>query len=211
MKLTLKENSEKVLVFHKILYCLFSIWYLEHDFERNFTLSARLQRLCGLRIFRTGIYQLVAGELINVHSRTFNNVINCLLDLKPLYITMPNTQERRSTKKAAFYRLGGFPNIIESIDCSYFRILCADMYDRLLVSDSGYALSPSLMTTVLQSRTQTRRRYNRAHTLFHNIMKRSFRVLKKILQVLKKCSIIVALHFMPAIQLWCLCWWYFPS
>lgn len=228
--------------------------YLEHDTDRNFALSPRLQLLCGLRIFRTGSYQLIAGDLINVHrttaGRALNNVINGLLALKPLYITMPNTQEQCSEKKRAFYRLGGFPNAIGAIDCSHIKILCppgdnnelfrnrkgffsinaqficdADMkimnvvsrwpgsthdariwdnsvvaarfeagiYDGLLVGDSGYALSPCLMTPVLLPTTQGERRYNRAHILTRNIVERTFGVLKKRFQILEK-----GMRFNPA-------------
>ncbi|XP_046662743.1 uncharacterized protein LOC124355625 [Homalodisca vitripennis] len=80
--------------------------YLEHDTDRNFALSPQLQLLCSLRIFRTGSYQLVAGDLINVHrttaGRALNNVINGLLTLKPLYITMPSTQEQCGEKSEPF-------------------------------------------------------------------------------------------------------------
>ncbi|KAK5642226.1 hypothetical protein RI129_000731 [Pyrocoelia pectoralis] len=221
--------------------------YLEHATDRNFALSPRLQLLCSLRIFRTGIYQLVAGDLINVHrttaGRAFDAVINGLLALAPLYIAMPNTRQQCNAKKRAFYRLGGFPNVIGAIDGSHFRILCppgnhnelfrnrkgffsinaqiicdADMiitnvvsrwpgsthdariwdnstvaarfeageYGGLLVGDSGYALSPSLMTPLLQPRTQGERRYNRAHILTRNIVERTFGVLKKRFQILQK-------------------------
>lgn len=221
--------------------------YLEHDTDRNFALSPRLQLLCGLRIFRTGTYQLVAADLVNIHrttaGRAFNNVINALLSLKPLYINMPITEEQCIAKKRSFYRLGGFPNAIGAIDCSHIRILCppgnnnelfrnrkgffsinvqvicdADMkimnvvsrwpgsthdariwdnstvaarfeageYDGLLVGDSGYALSPNLMTPVLQPTTQGERRYNRAHILTRNIVERTFGILKKRFQILEK-------------------------
>lgn len=238
-----------------VLYLLDMIGpYLEHDTDRNFALSPRLQLLCGLRIFRTGTYQIVAGDLINIHrttaGRAFNNVITGLLALKPLYIDMPNTLEQCSAKKRAFYRLGGFPNAIGAIDCTHIRILCppgvnnelfrnrkgffslncqvicdadmkimnvvsrwpgsthdariwdnstvaarfeAGMYDGLLVGDSGYALSPSLMTPVLNPGTQGERRYNRAHILTRNIVERTFGVLKKRFQILEK-----GMRFHPA-------------
>lgn len=102
--------------------------YLEYDTERNNALSPRLQVLCALRIFRTGSFQIVAGDLINVHrttaGRAFSNVVKALIALKPMYTSMPNTLEQCIAKKRSFYRFGGFPNVIGAIDCSQIRIMC---------------------------------------------------------------------------------------
>lgn len=37
---------------------------------------------------------------------------------------MPTTLEQCMANKRAFYRLGGFPNLIGAIDCSHIRVLC---------------------------------------------------------------------------------------
>lgn len=101
---------------------------LHHSSDRNRALSPRLQLLCALRIFRTGTYQIVAGDLINIHrttaGRAFHSVINSLIALKPLYVSMPQSQENISRNKREFYRIGGFPNVIGAIDCVHIPILC---------------------------------------------------------------------------------------
>ncbi|KAJ8912433.1 hypothetical protein NQ315_006099 [Exocentrus adspersus] len=102
--------------------------YLEHNTNKNFALSPKLQLLCGLRIFRTGTYQIVAGDLMNIHrttaGRAFHSVVNSLLAIKPLYVSMPSNHEQCLQNKINFHRFGAFPNIIGAIDCVHIPILC---------------------------------------------------------------------------------------
>lgn len=101
--------------------------YLRHDTDFNHALSPEMQVLCGLRIFRSGCTRLVGSDLVNVHrttaGRAFHRLVNCLADIKDMFIKMP-TRDECPQKKNAFYQLGGFPNVIGAIDCTHVPILC---------------------------------------------------------------------------------------
>lgn len=79
----------------------------------NFNTGVIGEILIGLRFYATGSFQIVIGDLINVHKstvcRTIKKISHLVAALRPTFIRMPCNNEEILSIKNGFIKLKSFP------------------------------------------------------------------------------------------------------
>lgn len=100
---------------------------IEPRTRRNRAIDARLQILLALRFYATGGFQLTIGDHVNITKPTVCRVVKRvsieIAKLKPLYISMPTTRQKRLEVAAGFHDIAGLPRVLGTIDCTHVRII----------------------------------------------------------------------------------------
>lgn len=86
------------------------------------------QLLMALRFYATGSFQLVIGDVFNVHKSTICRVVRrvtaAIARLRPNYVRFPGTPEERRQVMKQFYMVSGMPGVIGAIDCTHVPMQC---------------------------------------------------------------------------------------
>lgn len=99
---------------------------LEHVTHRNMAISAMMQVLITLRFFATGAFQMVIGDLFNVHKsticRVLKRVTHHIAVLRPDFVHMPRTGQEMRQTKAKFFNICAFPGVLGCVDGTHVPI-----------------------------------------------------------------------------------------
>lgn len=99
---------------------------LEHVTQRNMAISALIQILITLRFYATGAFQLVIGDLFNVHKSTVCRIVKKVTHhiavLRPDFIQMPTTEEEIRQTKVKFFNVCQFPGVLGCVDGTHIPI-----------------------------------------------------------------------------------------
>lgn len=83
--------------------------------------------LAVLRLFACGNFEQTAADYIGISqstvSRILPSVCKAILKHLPRFIWMPQTEEERLSKAAAFAEIADFPRCIGAIDCTHVKIV----------------------------------------------------------------------------------------
>ncbi|XP_053390981.1 putative nuclease HARBI1 [Mercenaria mercenaria] len=100
---------------------------LQHGTNRNFSLTARQQIPIALRLFASGFFLQLIGDIFGVDiatvSRTITRVTDVLFSLKDEYIRFSTTDDERRTVQQGFYKIRHFPGVFGCIDGTHVRII----------------------------------------------------------------------------------------
>lgn len=84
------------------------------------------QLLITLRFYATGTFQIVIGDLFNVHNSTVCKIIHkitaAIAKLCPKYVKFPMPGEERRKQMTEVYQLSGLPGVIGAIDCTHVPV-----------------------------------------------------------------------------------------
>lgn len=93
---------------------------------RNHAVSPLLQLLITLRFYATGGMLSSVGDFGGVSKTTASKIVkrvtNAIAQLRPQYVTFPNTEQAYRNLKTGFYGIARFPKVIGAIDCTHIRI-----------------------------------------------------------------------------------------
>ncbi|KAK4886235.1 hypothetical protein RN001_002506 [Aquatica leii] len=77
-------------------------------------------------IFLIGAFQILVGDDYGIHKSTVSRVIEkvseCLAELRPNFVKMPESNAEKVKVKQGFYAIGNFPNVIGCVDGSHIPI-----------------------------------------------------------------------------------------
>ena len=92
---------------------------------RGNPIHADVQLLLTLRFYATGTFQLACGDLCEFSqpsaSRIIKRISEAIARLKNEYIRFPPGHLLSQTK-VDFWRIGGFPGVVGTIDCTHIKI-----------------------------------------------------------------------------------------
>lgn len=93
---------------------------------RNRSICALEQVLLTISYFASGAFQITVADHIRIHKSTACRIIKkvsaAIAELRPHFISMPNTHQDRNRIKSEFFNISSFPNVIGCIDCTHIKI-----------------------------------------------------------------------------------------
>lgn len=99
---------------------------LEYQTDKNDSISPMNQLLITLRFYATGTFQLVIGDLFDIHKSTVcrivHKVTSAIAKLCPKYVKFPMSAEERRNEMNQVYLISGLPGVIGAIDCTHVPI-----------------------------------------------------------------------------------------
>ncbi|XP_050734738.1 putative nuclease HARBI1 [Eriocheir sinensis] len=117
---------------------------LKSDTNRSNPLTPELKVLITLRYLATGKMQQCSSDDLGPSqssiSRAISKTIDALADVNVLkrFITFPVTQDSADRKKAEFFAIANFPNIVGAIDGTHIRIVAPRDQEEVYVNRKGY-------------------------------------------------------------------------
>lgn len=111
-----------------------AFWYVhslvrvavEGDLRRSRELTAENKLLASLRMLACGNFQQTAADYAGVSQPTVCRILpivcDAILQHLPTFIRMPQTENERLAKAAAFAQIADFPRCIGAIDCTHVKV-----------------------------------------------------------------------------------------
>ncbi|XP_042905121.1 putative nuclease HARBI1 [Parasteatoda tepidariorum] len=100
---------------------------LESDTDRNNALTPTEKVLTAVRFYAFGNQQINLGDTQKMSqpsvSRIISEVSQCLAELRPQYIYLPQSEAERMEVSRSFYSKFGFPSVYGALDCTLIPIL----------------------------------------------------------------------------------------
>ncbi|XP_044750059.1 putative nuclease HARBI1 isoform X2 [Coccinella septempunctata] len=100
---------------------------IEAPTKRNRALNAKMQIIVALRFYATGGFQMTIGDHVNITKPTVCRIVKRvsteIAKLKPNYISMPKTRQKRLEVASGFHDIAGLPRVVGAIDCTHIRII----------------------------------------------------------------------------------------
>ncbi|KAL4702659.1 hypothetical protein ACJJTC_012288 [Scirpophaga incertulas] len=99
---------------------------IKHKTQRNQCISPMLQLLITLRFYATGSFYITVGDFGGIHSSTIcciiKKVTEAIASFRPMFITLPRSDEDIRKSQEEFYKIARFPRVISAIDGTHIRV-----------------------------------------------------------------------------------------
>ncbi|KAL4715302.1 hypothetical protein ACJJTC_010872 [Scirpophaga incertulas] len=99
---------------------------IKHKTQRNQCIPPMLQLLITLRFYATGSFYITVGDFGGIHSSTIcciiKKVTEAIASLRPMFITLPRSDEDIRKSQEEFYKIARFPRVISAIDGTHIRV-----------------------------------------------------------------------------------------
>jgi nuclease HARBI1 len=95
-------------------------------FSGSFAISAETKLLSALRFYATGCFMITRGDFSGISRTSIGRIVKqgseAIANLKNEYIFIPRNQQELVSHYQSFFRIGKFPTVVGTIDCTHIKI-----------------------------------------------------------------------------------------